>query len=88
MANNLQNLSFEQAYNELNEIIQQLERGGISLEKSLQLYERGQALSVHCEQLLDNAELRVNQIDENTATTDDDNGNWSQPHSSDNDIPF
>lgn len=60
-------LSFENAYAELDMIISQLESGELPLEDSVKLFERGRQLADHCQQLLDKAELRVSQItDEGT----------------------
>ncbi len=39
-----------------------LENDQISLEESMQLFERGQALSNHCSKLLENAELKLRSI--------------------------
>jgi exodeoxyribonuclease VII small subunit len=58
----IKQLDFEEAYKRLSETTGQLERGNLSLEESLALYEEGVALARHCETLLDNAELRVSQI--------------------------
>lgn len=55
-------LSFEAAFAELETIIGKLESGELSLEDSVQLFERGRKLSDHCQAMLDNAELRVNQL--------------------------
>ncbi len=55
-------LSYEQAFSELEAIIQRLENDQPSLEEALQLYERGQALVQRCSALLDQAELRVKQV--------------------------
>lgn len=55
-------LSYEQAFAELETIVERLESGDLSLDQSVDLFERGRALSAYCQQLLDNAELRVNQI--------------------------
>jgi len=55
-------LSFEAAYAELDTIIAKLESGELPLEESVELYERGRNLSDHCQALLDKAELRVNQL--------------------------
>jgi exodeoxyribonuclease VII small subunit len=55
-------LSFEAAYDELEGIIAQLDSGDLALEDSVVLFERGRALAQHCQSLLDNAELRVNQL--------------------------
>ena len=55
-------LSFEAAYAELETIIVKLESGELPLEESVELYERGRKLSEHCQSVLDKAELRVNQL--------------------------
>lgn len=55
-------LSFEDAYAELESIIAKLDSGDLALEDSVVLFERGRVLSQHCQALLDNAELRVNQL--------------------------
>ena len=53
------NLSFEEALRQLEQIVGQLEEGKLPLEESLRLYEEGQALSTHCQTLLEQATLRV-----------------------------
>ncbi len=53
---------FEEAYQELIEIIDQLESGDLSLDESMALFERGQRLVRLCERQLNAAELRVNQL--------------------------
>jgi len=58
----IENLSFEQAFGELENTVQELETGGLTLEQSLILFERGQALAAHCNTLLDSAELKVRQL--------------------------
>ena len=55
-------MSFEEAFAELETVVNQLEEGGLALEKSLTLYERGQALAARCSELLDEAELKVEQL--------------------------
>ena len=56
-------LSFEAAYSELETIIAGLEAGDLPLEETMALYERGRLLSRRCQDLLDAAELRIQQID-------------------------
>jgi exodeoxyribonuclease VII small subunit len=56
-------LTFEQAFAELEESVRTLERGDLPLEESLVLYERGQELSAYCAKLLDEAELKVQQVE-------------------------
>ena len=50
---------FEDALNKLEKIVSQLEKGDISLEESLKLFEEGIRLSRFCSQKLDEAERRV-----------------------------
>ena len=57
-----ENLSFEQAFAELQEIIQQLEAGDLTLDRAMALFERGMALATQCNAQLDAAELRVQQL--------------------------
>lgn len=61
---NLDDLSFEDAFDQLETIIEQLEASDLSLDESVALYARGQALARLCEQRLDAAELRIQQIDD------------------------
>jgi len=55
-------LDFEQAFEELEALVRQLEQGELPLEDSLRLFERGQALAARCNQLLDEAELRLRKL--------------------------
>ncbi|ERG63590.1 MULTISPECIES: exodeoxyribonuclease VII small subunit [Agrococcus] len=52
-------LSYEQARDELVRVVQALESGGASLEESLALWERGNALAERCEQWLQGAKARL-----------------------------
>ncbi len=52
-------LSFEEARDELALIVQSLEQGSQTLETSLQLWERGEALAARCEQWLKGARERL-----------------------------
>lgn len=58
----IEGLTFEQAFKELEETVSKLEEGDLSLEASLELYERGQQLTAHCSQLLEQATLKVTQL--------------------------
>ena len=55
-------LTFEKAITELEQIVQKLERGDVPLEESVTIYERGEALKRRCEELLRQAEARVEKI--------------------------
>lgn len=52
-------LSYEQAREELIEVVRRLEAGGVSLEESLALWERGEHLAGVCQQWLDGARERL-----------------------------
>jgi len=52
-------LKFEEALGRLEEIVQTLERGDLSLDESLKAFEEGVKLSKNCLKLLDDAEKRV-----------------------------
>jgi len=58
----VEELSYEQALAELEAIVTSLEANKQPLEESLVMFERGQALSRHCVELLDKAELRIKQL--------------------------
>ena len=51
--------SFETSLDELERVVKQLEGGDLSLEKSLELFERGVSLSEVCRKQLEEAETRV-----------------------------
>ncbi len=55
-------LPFEAALKELEAIVDKLEKGDVALEDSIKDYERGERLKAHCEQLLKNAEMRIERI--------------------------
>ena len=52
-------LGYEQARDELIGTVQRLEAGGLALEESLGLWERGEALAAHCQAKLDGARARL-----------------------------
>jgi len=58
----VEEMSFEQSLRELEEIVSRLERGDVELEQSIAIYERGEALRGHCDQLLKKAEARIERI--------------------------
>ncbi len=57
-------LDFEAALRELEALVARLEEGELSLEASLHEFERGMALTRRCQQLLEQAEQRVQQLTE------------------------
>jgi exodeoxyribonuclease VII small subunit len=52
-------LSYEQARDELASVVKRLEAGGLTLEQSLELWERGERLAAVCGQLLEGARARL-----------------------------
>ncbi len=60
--NKLEDLTFEEAFKELEDTVHQLEGGGLTLDESIALFERGTKLAQHCGQKLDEAELKVSQL--------------------------
>lgn len=55
-------LGFEEAMNELEDIVKQLEKGDATLEKSMALFERATVLRRHCQSILDTYERKVKKI--------------------------
>ncbi|OKL42578.1 exodeoxyribonuclease VII small subunit [Pseudovibrio exalbescens] len=58
----IESLSFESALAQLETIVRDLEQGNVPLEKSIELYSRGEALRKHCDSLLKAAEAKVEKI--------------------------
>jgi exodeoxyribonuclease VII small subunit len=58
----LKEMKYEQAFAELESIIESLENDQAGLDEAISLFERGQALVQHCGGLLDKAELRIRQL--------------------------
>lgn len=56
------NLSFEAALKELEDLTRKLEAGDVPLEESIKFFERGAGLKSHCDAMLKNAQMRVDQI--------------------------
>lgn len=66
-ASDIADLSYEQAREQLMNVVNQLEAGSSSLEDSLALWERGEALAKRCEEWLEGAKAR---LDAARATTE------------------
>lgn len=58
----IKKLTFERAIEELESIVKRLEEGKVPLEESVAIYERGENLKKRCEELLKQAEARVEKI--------------------------
>jgi exodeoxyribonuclease VII small subunit len=58
----IETLSFEEAYAQLEAAVNALRDGQMPLERALHYYEEGMKLAQHCNELLQKAELRVRQL--------------------------
>lgn len=58
----VEEMSFEEAFGELNGLVAALEEEGRPLDEAIALYERGQSLARHCAAMLEKAELKVRQL--------------------------
>ena len=56
-------VTFEGAFAELEQLVRQLDEGDLTLDEAVSLYERAQTLARYCQQCLDQAELRVTQLE-------------------------
>ncbi|WP_028280909.1 exodeoxyribonuclease VII small subunit [Arthrobacter sp. H5] len=63
-------LSYEEAREQLVKVVSQLETGGVTLEQSLALWQRGEELADHCESWLEGARKRLVAAREKTSSTD------------------
>lgn len=61
-ASDIAKMSFEEALKELEAIVGKLESGEAPLQESIDIYERGEALKKRCEELLKQAEARIEKI--------------------------
>ncbi len=67
MASKKDGEGFEVLYRRLEETVAKLENGGLTLDESLALYERGMTVARRCQELLQQAELRVTKLQETFA---------------------
>jgi len=58
----VEELTYEQAFAELEQVVKALETGEHTLDESVRLYERGQELARRCAALLEQAELKVHRL--------------------------
>ena len=64
MTDDITKLTYEAAFQQLEDLVAQLESGEKSLAESVALYERGRQLSAHCQRLLEEAQLSIQQVDD------------------------
>ena len=63
-----ENITFEKAIEELEDIIQSLEQGDVPLDNTIELYERGAKLKDFCEKKLKDAEIKIKKINKYSNT--------------------
>lgn len=67
----MENITYEKALEKLEKIVEELERGSIPLEKSLELFEEANKLAVYCKNCLDTAEQKIVRLTEDGSEEDD-----------------
>jgi len=65
----IQDLAFEAAFAQLEEVVGKLEAGDLPLDDALALFEQGQKLAAYCSAKLDEAELKVQKLSASGATS-------------------
>lgn len=60
----MKNMTYEEALSKLEKIVEKLEEGSLSLDKSMELFEEGTKLSMFCEKCLNEAEQKITQLKE------------------------
>ncbi|MCK5001658.1 MAG: exodeoxyribonuclease VII small subunit [Gammaproteobacteria bacterium] len=55
-------INFEKSLSELETLVEEMEQGDLSLEESLQHFEKGIGLTTECQQALQSAELKVQEL--------------------------
>ena len=62
----IQKLKYEQAMQELEQVLADLENGSLELDAMLERFELGKELLAHCQELLDKAELRIREVNQSS----------------------
>ena len=73
----VEGLSYEQAREQLVQVVQKLESGGVPLDESLALWERGEQLAQVCQQWLDGAKAKIDAA--RNATTKNETPQTAEP---------
>ena len=67
----MKNLKYEDAVKKLEGIVEKLEKGDLSLEETIKLYDEATKLSGYCTAMLDNAKLKIQELSENKEDSDE-----------------
>ena len=62
----VQKMTFEEAMQEMQAIVETMRKGELTLEESVKAYQRGKELSLHCQALLNKAAKVVRQLEDGT----------------------
>ncbi len=62
-------LTFEEALDQLDRIVRELESDTVPLEQTVELYEKASKLASYCSNILEQAKLRIEQVNPNEAPT-------------------
>ncbi|MAZ46133.1 MAG: exodeoxyribonuclease VII small subunit [Rickettsiales bacterium] len=65
LSKDFKNLTFEEAFERLNKVVELIEGGNVSLDESIKYYEIGVLLKNHCEEKLKNAEIKIKKVVDN-----------------------
>ena len=66
---NQEQTSFEESFRQLGEMVEALENGGLPLAEATELYRQGMELVQRCNQLLNEAQLKITQLQEDQAVS-------------------
>ena len=66
--NILDKMTFEEAMNELEKLVESLDKGDISLDQAIAAYDRGSQLKDHCQKKLNDAKMKVETIESSDNT--------------------
>ena len=66
----IENMNFEEALQELENIINKLEAGDVPLDETITLYERGSELKKYCEKKLQSAEEKIQRISQKQSVSE------------------
>lgn len=59
----IEEMSYEEALSELEALSNKMSQGGLTLDESVQTYQRGVELGAHCQKLLDTAQKKIQKLD-------------------------
>ena len=67
------NMSFEDSIKALEDLVKELEAGGIDLDRSIEIYEKAVVLRNHCRKILDDSERKIQKIMESSGAVKTEN---------------